>query len=112
MRFSDPAAIIQSRSLVMVNEGVDAYLECQATGNPLTKTTVSWHREGFDMDTRTEQTFGVGVAYLTVREVNRVDTGAFECIADNGIGQPTIQKTWLVVKCTLQHFFTQIMITW
>jgi len=93
-----PAAIVQSRSIVMVSEGVDAYLECQATGNPLTKSTVNWHREGFDMEARTEQSFGLGVAYLTVRQVNRIDTGAFECIADNGIGHPTIHKTWLVVK--------------
>ena len=59
----------------MVSEVVDAHLECQATGNPLTKGTVNWHRQGFDMEANTEQSFGLGVAYLTVRQVNRIDTG-------------------------------------
>jgi hypothetical protein len=83
----------------MVNEGNDAYLECQATGNPLTTTTVTWRREGFDLDGRSVQSSGIGVAYLTVKEVNRNDTGAFECVADNGIGGQSTEKTWLLVKC-------------
>lgn len=97
----DPASIVQSRSTVMVNEGSDAEFECRAAGNPLTTTTVSWRRAGFDMDGRTSQTPGVGVAYLLVREITRNDTGAFECVANNGIGQESIEQTWLVVKCTL-----------
>lgn len=103
--FSDPATILQTRSVVMVNEGSDAYLECQATGNPLTTTTVSWRREGFDLDGRTVQSSGIGVAYLSVKQVNRNDTGAFECVADNGIGGQSTEKTWLLVKC---EFYFQI----
>lgn len=76
-------------------------MECRATGNPLTQTTVKWRREGFDMDSRTEQSYDVGVAFLTVKAVNRADTGAFECVASNGIGEETVEKTWLVVKCKL-----------
>jgi hypothetical protein len=83
----------------MVNEGSDAELECRAAGNPLTMATVSWRRAGFDMEGRTTQTLGVGVAYLTVKEITRNDTGAFECVANNGIGEESIEKTWLIVKC-------------
>ena len=53
------------------------------------------------MDSRTEQSYDVGVAFLTVKAVNRADTGAFECVASNGIGEETVEKTWLVVKCKL-----------
>ncbi|EFX79012.1 hypothetical protein DAPPUDRAFT_305049 [Daphnia pulex] len=95
----DPASIVQTRSTVMVNEGSDAELECRAAGNPLTMATVSWRRAGFDMEGRTTQTLGVGVAYLTVKEITRNDTGAFECVANNGIGEESIEKTWLIVKC-------------
>ncbi|XP_046635770.1 synaptogenesis protein syg-2-like isoform X3 [Daphnia pulicaria] len=93
-----PASIVQTRSTVMVNEGSDAELECRAAGNPLTMATVSWRRAGFDMEGRTTQTLGVGVAYLTVKEITRNDTGAFECVANNGIGEESIEKTWLIVK--------------
>ena len=96
---TDPASIVQARSTVMVNEGSDAEFECRAAGNPLTLTTVSWRRAGFDMEGRTTQTPGVGVAYLFVKEITRNDTGAFECVANNGIGQESIEQTWLVVKC-------------
>uniref|UniRef100_A0A0N8CD86 Down syndrome cell adhesion molecule n=1 Tax=Daphnia magna TaxID=35525 RepID=A0A0N8CD86_9CRUS len=93
-----PASIVQARSTVMINEGSDAEFECRAAGNPLTTTTVFWRRAGFDMEGRTSQTPGVGVAYLLVREITRNDTGAFECVANNGIGQESIEQTWLVVK--------------
>ncbi|XP_059352881.1 nephrin-like [Daphnia carinata] len=93
-----PASIVQVRPTVMINEGSDAEFECRAAGNPLTTTTVFWRRAGFDMDGRTSQTPGVGVAYLLVREITRNDTGAFECVANNGIGQESIEQTWLVVK--------------
>lgn len=97
----DPASIVQARSTVMINEGSDAEFECRAAGNPLTTTTVFWRRAGFDMEGRTSQTPGVGVAYLLVREITRNDTGAFECVANNGIGQESIEQTWLVVKCNV-----------
>lgn len=83
----------------MVNEGGDADLECRATGNPLTTTTVSWRRAGFDMEERTVQTTGIGVAYLSVKSITRNDTGSFECVANNGIGAESIERTWLLVKC-------------
>lgn len=83
----------------MVSEGSDADLECRASGNPLTTTTVSWRRAGFDMEERTVQTTGIGVAYLSVKAITRNDTGSFECVANNGIGEESIERTWLVVKC-------------
>ena len=97
--WTDPAAIVETKSVVMVSEGSDANLECRAVGNPLTTTTVSWRRAGFDMDGRTEQSTGIGTAYLSVSSVTRNDTGPFECVANNGIGGESIERTWLVVKC-------------
>lgn len=92
------ASIVDPQDKVTVDEGGDALLECRATGNPLTTTTVHWRREGFNMETRTEQTSDVGVAYLTVKQVTRDDTGAFECVASNGIGQESVAKTWIIAK--------------
>jgi hypothetical protein len=83
----------------MVNEGSNAYLVCQASGNPLTTTTVTWRREGLVLDERSVHSSDLGVAFLTIKEVNRNDTGAFECVADNGIGGQSIHKTWLAVRC-------------
>ena len=97
---ADAASIVDPQDKVTVDEGGDALLECRATGNPLTTTTVHWRREGFNMETRTEQTSDVGVAYLTVKQVTRDDTGAFECVASNGIGQESVAKTWIIAKCT------------
>ena len=87
--------------MVTVNEGSDAKLKCQATGNPLTMTTVSWRREGYDLDGRTVQSSNIGLTYLSVKKVNRNDTGAFECVAGNGIGGQSTTEIWLLVNCEL-----------
>lgn len=93
----------------MVDEGSDAVLECKAAGNPLTTGTVTWRRDGFDMQGRTVlSSTQNGTAYLTVNDVARNDTGAFECVASNGVGGESVEKTWLVVKCT----FRAISIHW
>lgn len=85
----------------MVDEASDAVLECKAAGNPLAASSVTWRRDGFDMQGRTVlSTIQNGTAYLTVKDVTRNDTGAFECVASNGIGAESVEKTWLVVKCT------------
>ena len=100
--YLDPATIVQIKQVVMVDEGSDAVLECKAAGNPLTTSTVTWRREGFDMQGRTVlSSTQNGTAYLTVNDITRNDTGAFECVASNGIGGETVEKTWLVVKCTI-----------
>jgi len=85
----------------MVREGSDASLECQATGNPLTATMVTWRRAGFDMEGRTIMSSAPGMASLYVKNISRNDTGAFECVANNGIGGESVEKTWLVATCEL-----------
>ncbi|XP_065562901.1 nephrin-like isoform X2 [Artemia franciscana] len=83
--------------VVTVGEGRDAFLECQATGNPLSSSTVAWRREGFDM-TRVDIAADAGRAYMTIKNAKREDIGAFECVANNGIGGEVVALSNLVVK--------------
>ena len=108
---TDPASIVHTRSVVMVDEGSDAYLDCQAAGNPLTTATVIWRRQGFDLEERSVQSSDFGVAYLMVKQVNHSDTGVFECVADNGIGGQSTHKTWLLIKCTFRFKFIVGIVT-
>lgn len=86
-------------------------MECAVDANPLvTKTTIKWTRVGdpdYPMETKTKTTEGVanvasdsnvGVVMLTVLNATASDSGAFACVADNGVGQAVKNYTYLLVR--------------
>ncbi|CAN7984404.1 unnamed protein product [Ixodes hexagonus] len=82
---------------VIVDAGSHAQLECEVDAKPFDEDTVSWRRQGFDMS-RTRQTVKDRRAYLTVQNVSREDSGAFDCVAHNGIGEEAVKTANLIVK--------------
>lgn len=84
---------------VIVDAGSNAQLECDVDAKPFNDDTVSWRRPGFDMS-RTRQMIKDDMrSIFTVYNVSREDSGPFDCIARNGIGEGEAVKTAnLIVK--------------
>lgn len=83
----------------MIAPGENATLACSVEGKPLAEEHVKWHRDGYDMQSRTETTFVNGTSYLHIRNAQREDVGNFRCIADNRVANPTSRDVLLIVKC-------------
>lgn len=88
----------------MVDQGSNAFLECQVDANPLTDDVIRWQRPNFDMS-RTKQSIENGRSYLIMNNVTREDSGIFYCVADNGIGSEAQKSSILLVKRKSETWF-------
>jgi hypothetical protein len=105
---SDPAAIQKITELVMVDEGGNAYLECNVDSNPTTDNTITWRRrrnetdgsstpiDSLRMRSTVESVDGNSngnteiklKSTLVIYNATLEDSGAsFDCVANNGIGE-------------------------
>lgn len=100
-----PAEIKEITSPVEEDAGGTAFFTCEAEARPITDNMISWTRENFDM-TKTKQTYEDGKGFLTVYELEKMDSGDFTCHADNGLGEPVTKTASLLVLCKLR---SQIM---
>ena len=82
----------------MVNPGANAEFACFVNANPIAEDTIKWTRDGFDMETRTVSTNISNAVYLTVKNVSSEDSGIFDCVANNGIGEEVKNSTFLLVR--------------
>ena len=89
---------------VMVNPGDNAEFACTVKANPINEDTIKWTREGFDMEARTVATKVDDVMFLTVKNVSSEDSGTFDCVANNGIGQELKNTTFLLVRGESDYF--------
>ena len=82
-----------------MSPGEDGVLKCSVDANPITETTLSWHRDSFDLASSRVSVFSRnGTSYLTVHNATRQDSGQFQCRADNGVGQAAATATLLVKR--------------
>lgn len=109
-----------------MDQGKNAYLECQADANPFTPDMITWIKKvrnstTFDdtsagdddliiqtiledssssnaSDSRVKITLENNRSFLMIANVTREDTGLFECVAYNRIGSPDSATAKLVVK--------------
>lgn len=124
--FVDAATITQKSDLALVDIGKTAYLECTVDANPITKDLIKWQRKPnyvedslesfttlptFDSDSVTmsdNERFKITIldnrSFLSVFNVSESDSGAYECLASNGIGSPDSATTNLIVKRKLNLY--------
>ncbi|XP_011195413.1 protein amalgam [Zeugodacus cucurbitae] len=78
----------------LVTEGQNLEVSCHATGFP--QPTLYWKRE----DNAIMPAGGQKLAgpTLRIKEVHRLDRGAYYCVADNGVGQPDERKVLIEVE--------------
>ncbi|XP_017473192.1 PREDICTED: protein amalgam [Rhagoletis zephyria] len=78
----------------LVTEGQNLEVSCHATGFP--QPTLWWKRE----DNAIMPAGGPILSghILRIKEVHRLDRGAYYCVADNGVGQPDEHKVLIEVE--------------
>ena len=92
--FLDPPSIISGPINQTVNETRDLRLSCNATGNP--QPLITWSKG----------LVRIGVPLvddaLIVNNVNKSDSGVYQCSASNGIGRDAKASSTVTVNCKLQ----------
>ncbi|XP_067620612.1 uncharacterized protein DIP-theta isoform X2 [Eurosta solidaginis] len=81
---------------MVIREGSNVTLKCAATGSPT--PTITWRREGGEPIPlpNGSEVIAYNGSYLSISKVNRLNMGAYLCIASNGI-PPTVSKRVMLV---------------
>ena len=97
--FTDPPEITVQPRTETKTEGDNVTLSCNADGNPV--PTISWTKNGSPVDTSYNSRIGFSKdkKQLTIRNVNRTDSGEYRCVANNSVGNDTSKAAELNVKC-------------
>ncbi|XP_058791313.1 uncharacterized protein LOC131664328 isoform X2 [Phymastichus coffea] len=82
---------------IVVEEGVNVRLACEASGNPT--PIIQWHRpDGLPIQTGYWHASAIYGNSLNLSSVHREDMGNYTCTADNGIPPSSTRKYRLTVK--------------
>jgi len=97
----DPPTITKdpSNGLLKVNKGDSVTMACYGEGRP--KPTVKWHRFKNKLENKIRMPDGsmeMETDELSFANVDRHHSGIYECVADNGYGQPASQQIELEVE--------------
>ena len=78
-------------------EGDNATFICTAMGNPVPK--ISWNKGRSPLSINFRVSLSADNKHLTIMNVNRVDSGAYRCVATNSLGNDTSSPAYLGVLC-------------
>lgn len=92
--FLVPPSIYIGPSNKTVNESSDLALFCNATGTPPPKIT--WSKVAVPP---VQLSFDEA---LTVNNINKTDSGVYQCRASNGIGSDVFASSFVTVRCKLK----------
>ena len=79
------------------SEGENVTLSCKADGNPV--PTISWTRNGSPVDESGRISFSEDKKQLTITNVSRTDSGEYQCVASNSLGNDTSNDATLDIQC-------------
>jgi len=79
------------------SEGENVTLSCKADGNPV--PTISWTRNGSPVDESGRISFSEDKKQLTITNVSRTDSGEYQCVASNSLGNDTFNDATLDIQC-------------
>lgn len=85
---------VTSNGRVEVKKGSTVRLECKASGNPVPQVT--WSRKN-NILPGGEQTMTTPI--LSLDKVDRHQTGVYQCVASNGVGDDVKEQILLHVLC-------------
>ena len=91
-------------------EGENITLHCNATGNPL--PTLSWTKDGSEISNNPRISFSEDKNQLTITKAERVDSGAYRCVASNSLGSNTSDAAVVNVQCKYRGAFMRKLIIW
>lgn len=81
---------------VTEKEGDNATLNCNAMGNPVPQ--ISWNKEGSPLGNTSSISLSADNKDLTIKNVNRVDSGEYRCVATNSLGNDASNPAYLGVQ--------------
>ena len=93
----DKSEITTHPSNVTKAEGENVTLHCNATGYPL--PTLSWTKDGSDISNNSRISFSADKKQLAITKANRVDRGAYRCVANNSLGNDASMAAVVDVQC-------------
>ncbi|XP_062596568.1 papilin-like [Saccostrea cucullata] len=80
-----PITIFPTPAMIVVQPGADAFLHCQAYGNP--QPRVAWSRDGYDVSRDPRFTVYRNGTLIIQRTIEQ-DMGSYLCVASNGVSTP------------------------
>ena len=82
---------------VTTTEGDNVTLSCDATGNPV--PTISWTKDESPLSNNSSINFSPDNKKLNITNVKRADSGEYQCVASNRVGNETSNAGKLDVQC-------------
>ena len=73
---------------------------CNATGNPV--PTISWTKDGSPVNSI--NSFLTDNKRLTITNVSRTDSGEYQCVANNSLGNDISNAATLNIQCKYSIF--------
>ena len=97
--FADQPKIALNPLHALKEEGENFTLFCNAKGNP--EPNISWIFNGSRIDTNhnSRKVFSNDRQTLTIKSVSRTDSGEYQCMATNNLGNTSSQVATLDVLC-------------
>ena len=92
-------------------EGEKITLSCNATGNP--EPSISWVKDGSPINSKSRIGLSKDNKRLTITNISRTDSGEYQCVARNRVGNDTSNSRVVVLcKCrTLFNFQVLLVVT-
>ena len=86
---------------VAETEGNNVTFSCNAAANPA--PTISWIRDGSPVNTTINSriSFSADNKQLTITNVIRTDSGEYQCVANNILGNATSNDATLDIQCNV-----------
>ena len=83
----------------IVTEGENITLSCDAIGSPV--LTISWTINGSPVNTSDNSriSFSTNKTQLTITNASRIDSGEYQCMAENRVGSDTSDVAKLDIHC-------------
>ena len=80
-------------------EGTTVNLSCDSSGEP--RPTISWKMNESPLDTggNSRISFTDDNKHLTIVNVSRTDSGEYQCVANNSLGNVSSNESTLSVQC-------------
>ncbi|KAI1725907.1 immunoglobulin domain-containing protein [Ditylenchus destructor] len=91
---SYPARVTYITSPVIAGQGEDVVLECEGDGYPLKHGMVKWFRGNNEMKSIVQDERRAVLRLNATHETG----GAYNCVADNGVGKPNFTTAYLLVR--------------
>ena len=96
--FSDLPEITVYPEAQTKTEGENVTLSCNVSGNPA-PTLISWTRNGTAVNSSGRFNFSADKKQLTITNVDRKDSGEYQCVARNSLGSASSNAATLNVQC-------------